>query len=110
MMPFLSLLDWQIGHTEIQTLLLISKLYQLQAAAMFPSSSLLCYLPHTTLVAEAASRSLICQILALLRPDFPLQIHSCRPLINSMDLQFLFPHSIPGFQTFACCRIWKELM
>lgn len=93
-MPFLSLLDWQIGHTEIQTLLLkISKLYQLQAAAMFPSSSPLCYLPRTALVAEAASRSLICQILALLRPGFPLQIHSCTPHVNSMDLKVFYNFS-----------------
>lgn len=93
MLPFLFLLDWQIGHTQIQPVLLkISQLYQ--AAATFPSSSPLRYLPHNVSMAEAASKSPICQILTRLRPGFPLQIPSCRlPIVNSMDFQALYNFS-----------------
>lgn len=116
MLPFLSLLDWQIGHTQIQPLLLkISQVYQLPRCS------------HVPLIFSFALLALHCingrgsfQEPNLPNPGSPqawlpfadalLQTAHCKLNGFSSALQFLFPHPIPHCLTFACFSVWKELM
>lgn len=104
MLLFLSLLDRQIDHTQIQSLLLkVSQLYQLP----HPLLCMTCPTPYRWQRQPPGAQPARSW---LPFADPLLQTAHCKLSGLSSALQFLFPHPIPHFLTFACFRVWKELM
>lgn len=111
MLPFLSLLDWQIGHTQTQPLLLkISKMYQLPGCSHVPliHSFVLLATCHVDGRESLQEPNLPNPGMPQAWPPLPaplLQTTHCKLNGFTSALQFLFPHLIPRFLTFSCFRV-----